>query len=221
MRLHFQLSPNNEPVPFNYQHYLTGIFNKWLGDNHQHDEISLYSLNWLIGGNARDGHLEFPGGARWFISAYDASLIKKIEDSVLLNPEVCFGMKVIKMIEQETPSFGNYYAFKVGSPILAKSKMIEGKVKHYIYSDIEADDILTATLRHKMDVGGLLSEHKQTTVRFDRSFRYAKTKLVKIKETANRASLCPVIIEGTPEAVQFAWNVGVGHGTGSGFGSLL
>ena len=30
-----------------------------------------------------------------------------------------------------------------------------------------------------------------------------------------------VTIAGTPEAVAFAWNVGVGNGTGSGFGSLL
>lgn len=221
MRLHFHLSPNTEPVPFDYQHSLTGAFNKWLRDNKQHDEISLYSLNWLIGGTARDGHLEFPNGAQWFISAHDSSLIKRIEDSALLNPEVCFGMRVIKMVEQETPSFGNYYAFKVGSPVLAKSKMIEGKVKHYIFSDSEADEVMTATLRHKMDVAGLPSQHKSVTVRFDRSFRYAKTKLVKIKETANRASLCPVIVEGTPEAVQFAWNVGVGHCTGMGFGALL
>jgi CRISPR-associated endoribonuclease Cas6 len=221
MRVYFHLSSNQESVPFDYQHFLTGAFHKWLGDNKHHDEISLYSLSWLIGGTARDGNLEFPNGAQWFISAHDDSLIRKIEDSALLNPEVCFGMKVIKMIEQNTPNFGSYYVFKVGSPVLAKSAMIERKVKHYIFSDSEAEDVLTATLRHKMDVAGLPAQHKQVTARFDRSFRYAKTKLVKIKETANRASLCPVIVEGTPEAVQFAWNVGVGNGTGSCFGSLL
>ena len=221
MRLHFHLSPNQEPVPFDYQHFLTGAFNKWLGNNTQHDEISLYSLSWLYQGFARNGGLEFPKGALWFISIYDESLIAKITDNILTQPDVCCGMRVTKIIQQNTPDFNGYYAFKVGSPVLAKSKMIEGKVKHYIFSDAEADEVLTSTLHHKMDVAELSPASKQVSVRFDRSYRYAKTKLVKIKGIANRASLCPVIVEGTPEAVQFAWNVGVGHGTGSGFGCLL
>jgi CRISPR-associated endoribonuclease Cas6 len=208
-------------MPFDYQHFLAGAFNKWLEHNTQHDEISLYSLSWLYGGFARNGSLEFPKGAKWFISVYDESVVPKLVDNILVHPNVCCGMRVTKVAQQETPSFDGYYAFKVGSPVLAKSKMIEGKVKHYIFSDKEADEVLTATLRHKLDVAGLSNRSKQASVRFDRSYRNPKTKLVKFKNTANRASLCPVIVEGTPEAVQFAWNVGIGHGTGSGFGCLL
>jgi CRISPR-associated endoribonuclease Cas6 len=181
MRLHFHLSANQEPVPFDYQHFLTGAFNKWLEDNRQHDEISLYSLSWLYQGFARNGALEFTNGARWFISLHDVSLVSRIVDNVLIRPDVCCGMRVTKIVQQDTPRFSGYYAFKVGSPVLAK----------------------------------------QVSARFDHSFRNARTKLVKIKGIANRASLCPVIVEGTPEAVQFAWNVGIGHGTGSGFGCLL
>lgn len=221
MRLHFNLSPNQEPVPFDYQHFLTGAFNKWLGDNDQHDEISLYSLSWLYHGFSRNGALEFPKGAGWFISVHDESLISKITDNILTQPDVCCGMRVIKIVQQDTPQFGDYWAFKVGSPVLAKSKMIEGKVKHYLFSDEEADEVLTATLRHKMDFANLSTLSNQVSVRFDRSYKNAKTKLVTIKETANRGSICPVIVEGSSEAVRFAWNVGVGHGTGSGFGCLL
>lgn len=221
MRLHFHLSANHEPVPFDYQHFLAGAFNKWVENNTQHDEISLYSLGWLYAGFAHKGVLEFPKGARWFISLYDDSLIPKLVDNILTHPNVCCGMRVTKVVQQQTPRFGGYYAFKVGSPVLAKSKMVEGKVKHYIFSDEEADAVLTATLRHKMDIAGLSDGSKRVNVRFDRSYRNPRTKLVKIKDTANRASLCPVIVEGTPESVQFAWNVGVGHGTGSGFGCLL
>jgi CRISPR-associated endoribonuclease Cas6 len=221
MRLHFDLSSNHEPVSFDYQHFLAGAFNKWLENNTQHDEISLYSLSWLYQGFARNGALEFPKGARWFISVYDDLLIPKLVDNILTHPNVCCGMRVTKIVQQETPHFDGYYAFKVGSPVLAKSKMIEGKIKHYLFSDAEADEVLTATLRHKMDVAKLSAASKQVSVRFDRSYRNARTKLVKIKDIANRASICPVIVEGTPEAVQFAWNVGVGHGTGSGFGCLL
>jgi CRISPR-associated endoribonuclease Cas6 len=222
MRLHFTLSPNQQPVPFAYQHFLTGVFHKWLGRaNNLHDALSLYSISWLDGSHMRDGALEFPQGARWFISLHDDSLAEAIVNEALADPGVCCGMKVVRIEQQATPHFGGRYTFKVGSPVLARSKEIEGKVRHYIYSDPEADETLTATLRHKLDVAGLSAPHNQATVSFDRTYSKAKTKLVQIKNTANRASICPVTVEGTPEAVAFAWNVGVGHGTGSGFGCLI
>lgn len=220
MRLHFRLSANQQPVPFNYQHFLVGAFNKWIGPNTQHDKISLYSLSWLYDGRAQNGAVEFANGAHWFVSAYDKAFVGKIIDGALLQPDVCCGLRVEKIEQQEAPHFGKYYAFKTASPVLAKSKSIHNKVRHYIFSDPEADDVLTAALIHKMDVAGFPSEHKKVRVRFDRGSGEARTKLINFKGINNRVSVCPVIVEGTPEAVQFAWTVGVGHSTGSGFGSL-
>jgi CRISPR-associated endoribonuclease Cas6 len=221
MRLHFTLTPNQQPVPFAYQHFLTGAFHKWLGPNQLHDRLSLYSLSWLDGSRMRGGALDFPHGARFFVSIYDESLIETIVNNALADPELCCGMRVIRIEQQQTPHFGERYTFKVGSPVLAKSKEVDGKVKHYLFSDPEADATLTTTLRHKLDHAGLGAPHNAATVSFDRTYRNPKTKLVTIKDIHNRASICPVTIEGTPEAVAFAWNVGVGNGTGSGFGSLL
>ena len=62
MRLHFYLTANTEPVPFDYQHYLIGSFHKWMGWNEIHDEISLYSLSWLQGGKMNKDGLVF-----WFV----------------------------------------------------------------------------------------------------------------------------------------------------------
>jgi CRISPR-associated endoribonuclease Cas6 len=221
MRLHFHLSPNARPVPFDYQHYLTGAFHKWLGSNDLHDSMSLYSLSWLYEGRARNGAIDFPHGAHWFVSLHDEALVEPLVNSALRDPEVCSGMRVTRIEQQATPRFGERHTFKVGSPVLARSREVEGKVKHYVYSDPEADAVLTATLRHKLDRAGLGAPHNAATVHFDKTYRNPKTKLVTIKDTHNRASICPVTVEGTPEAVAFAWNVGVGHGTGSGFGSLL
>lgn len=221
MRLHFYLSPNNQPVPFAYQHYLTSAFHKWLGANQLHDALSLYSLSWLYEGRAHNGMIEFPRGAHWFISVHDDSLSEPIVNQALADPEVCCGMRVIRIEQQPTPRFGPRYTFKVGSPILAKSNELDGKIKHYIFSDPEADATLTATLRHKLDHAGLGAPHNTATVSFDKTYRHPKTKLVTIKDIHNRASICPITVTGTPEAVAFAWNVGIGHGTGSGFGCLL
>ena len=222
MRLHFTLSPNEQSVPFAYQHQLVGAFHKWLGrDNDLHDRVSLYSLSWLDGGRlVRDG-FEFPRGAHWFISLHDESLVGHIVNGALAQPEVCCGMRVTQIEQQATPHFGTYHAFKVGSPVLARGKEVDGKVKHLLYFDPEVDEVLTTTLRHKMDKADFADVHRNVRVRFDRSYRGAKTKLVRIKEIESRASVCPVIVEGTAEAVAFAWNVGVGHSTGSGFGCLI
>lgn len=220
MRIHLALSPNVQPVPFEYLHFLTGAFHKWLGPSDIHDSISLYSLSWLTGGCARNQALHFSSGARWMISAHDEGILERVARGIERDPEVCCGMRVLEVREQRTPDFGSYYAFKPGSPILARGKRADGGVKHCLWSDEEADEVLSQALRHKMDKAGLPAEHKKVTLRFDRSYPNAKTKLLHIKGIASRASLCPVIVEGTPQAVQFAWNVGAGHLTGSGFGCL-
>ena len=52
----------------------------------------------------------------------------------------------------------------------------------------------------------------------------ARTRLATIEKgghaTRHKGSVCPVVVKGPPEAVQFAWQVGVGELTGSGFGAL-
>ncbi|HKJ32466.1 MAG TPA: CRISPR-associated endoribonuclease Cas6, partial [Balneolales bacterium] len=86
--------------------------------------------------------------------------------------------------------------------------------------DEEADAALTRVLRKKLEKAGYETKDREVMVGFDRSYPKAKTKLVDIKGIKMKASMCPVIVQGTPEAVQFAWNVGVGELTGSGFGAL-
>ena len=220
MRLHLQLTPNTQPVPFEYLHYLTGAFHKWIGPNDLHDGLSLYSLSWLHGSrfNRRENALSFPEGARWSLSSHDDTLLEAVVAGIARDAEVCCGMSVMEVQAQCTPEFGERFVFRADSPVLARGQEIEGKVKHYLFSDPEADAVLTQTLRHKLDKAGLPAQN--AVARFDRSYRGAKTKLLRINGIANVASLCPVIVEGTPEAVQFAWNTGAGHLTGSGFGCL-
>lgn len=229
MRLHFMLSPNTEPVPFAYQHRLTGVFHKWLADNNLHDSISLYSLAWLDGSRRVRNRLEFPGGARWFVSFHEDRHAEKLVTGALSDPELFCGMRVLEIRQQTAPDFGKNYRFKVASPVFAKGKSNgNGKPpRHYLYCDPESDALLTSTLVHKMDAANRQADadifneaDKQIKVSFDREFAAPKIKLVRIKDIDLKASICPVIVEGTEKAVQFAWNVGIGNGTGTGFGSL-
>ena len=229
MRLYFTLSPNTESVSFAYQHWLTGVFHKWLADNDLHDKISLYSLSWLDGSRRVRNRLEFPNGAKWFVSFYEDEYVEKLVHGALGQPEMFCGMRVERIQQQTTPDFGEKYRFKVASPVFVKGKQPpNGKPPHhYLFNEPEADALMTATLVHKMDVANRDANEtrfneadKQVKVRFDREFDNPKIKLVRIKNIDHKTSVCPVIVSGTPKAVQFAWNVGIGNSTGSCFGSL-
>jgi CRISPR-associated endoribonuclease Cas6 len=229
MRLHFTLSQNTEPVPFDYQHRLTGVFHKWLQQNDLHDKISLYSLAWLGGSKRVVNRLQFPNGASWFVSFFEDEYAEKLVNGALKEPQLFCGMQVLSIKQQTTPDFGTKYCFKVASPVFIKGKQPQnGKPSHhYIFNEPEADELMSTTLIRKMNVANQEAEKiifdeedKKVKISFDREFPNPKIKLVRIKESENKANMCPVIIEGTTKALQFAWNVGVGNGTGSCFGSL-
>lgn len=226
MRLHFLLSPNKGVVPFDYPHFLTGKFHQWLGQNELHDGLSLYSLGWLQGGHKRGEGLNFPRGASWFISAPDTpagdDLLARVADAALKEPSVCCGMEVAEIQAQRTPEFGPSRVFRADSPIFLRGpRTPDGLDPHLIYSDENADEILTHVLRRKLEAAGLEEHAATATLKFDHSFAHPKTRLIQVQESRKRASVCPVIATGTPQAVRFVYNVGAGHLTGSAFGSLV
>lgn len=218
MRLHFNLSPNTQTVPFDYQHFLIGAFHKWMGWNKIHDSISLYSLSWLQGGGMVKDGFDFPKGARWFISFWDEEIGKQLIMSAMKNPDVCCGMVVQEIQMQDTPEFSSKERFITSSPVFIRKYDGDKKASHLTYKDDEAGSYLTETLKKKLKSAGL---NYNVKVFFDKTYHNAKTKLVKINEINNRTSFCPIIVEGDPEAIKFAWNVGIGHSTGCGFGAII
>lgn len=225
MRLNLTLSPNTDPVPFDHLHRLTGTLHKWIGpDNDLHDGPSLYSVGWLKGGHGEEGALTFPEGARWRLSFWDAAAAKQVLDGILQGPSVFAGMRVTEAQQQTTPAFSGGYRFGVDAPVVARRRRDDGSREYLLYDDERADTALTRTLRGKMRAVGLDVDPSPVKVRFDRGYDGARTKLATIKksgiEVDHKGSECPVIVEGPPEAARFAWNVGVGELTGSGFGAL-
>ncbi|MBX2993040.1 MAG: CRISPR-associated endoribonuclease Cas6 [Bacteroidetes bacterium] len=217
MRLYFELSPNTEPVPWDYQHFLIGTLHKWLGRNELHDGVSLYSMSWLSFGEQSDGSLNFSRGTKWFISFFDPDVCKRTLSAVLEDPDVCCGMRVTDVHIRENPTFDGAQRFLVATPVLVRT--FDGKaIKHLTYDDADVNRLLTQTLQTKLKQANRSDPTAQ--VEFDRTYQKAKTKLVMIKGIRNRASLCPVIVKGSPETLSFVWDVGVGHSTGSGFGAL-
>lgn len=219
MRIYLKISQNKDIVPFDHQINLVGAVHKWLGRNDVHDRLSFYSFSWLRGGRGlgKTG-LMFPDGAEWFISAYDTDLIKRIVNGILDDSQVAFGMKVMEVTLRETPVYESGHRFFLGSPILVKRNQ-EERQKHFTFDEKEADTHLTETFQFKLSKAGL--PVTGAAIRFDRAHHAAKTKLSTYRGIQNKVNYCPVILEGSPEQIGFAWDVGVGNSTGIGFGSLI
>jgi CRISPR-associated endoribonuclease Cas6 len=218
MRLYLKLTKTKETIPFNYQPYLTGAMHKWIGENNlEHDRLSLYSFSWLQNVNAKGNGINLTSDSYFFISAHNTELIKKILKGILSDPSVCFGANVsdVKLVGE--PKFSNCEVFFIGSPIFIKRRF-DNKIKHIVYNEADCSKYMTETLQKKLAATNLPTEG--LNVKFDTSYSLAKTKIIRYKEVDNRVNICPVIIEGTPEQIAFAWNVGVGNSTGIGFGSL-
>lgn len=218
MRLYLKLSKNDETIPFNYQHLLTGVIHKWIGsENAEHGEMSLYSFSWLQNAKTTKGGINLGRDAYFFISAYEQNLIKSILSGILKDPTMFSGIMVKDVQITETPYFESEEKFYLGSPAFIKRKE-NGKEHHFLYTDKRCDDFLTETIKNKLKKAGLSSEGVQ--VEFDKEFFTPRTKLINYNGIKNRANMCPVVISGTTEQIRFAWDVGVGNSTGIGFGSL-
>ncbi len=217
MRLHFSLSNNIDIIPFDYQYRLLGVFQKWMEKNELHNKISLYSFGWLKGGIQKSNGYDFQNGAKWFISFWDEQIGKQIVFNAMRDPYLFNGLKVKDIIIQEEPQFSEKEIFYCSSPIFIRKYDENKKAIHLTWEDTESDYLLTETLKRKLKIANLSNDIK---VSYDRNFSNPKTKLVKIKDIKCRAVMCPIKIEGNPEAIKFAWNVGIGHSTGSGFGAI-
>lgn len=219
MRLQLQLSPNTQPIPFNYLHQLTGALHKWLGQNDLHDGMSLYSFGWLQGGERIGNTLWFAQGATWTISFHDEGRALVLAKGILKDASLAWGMKVEKALELDIPSFDARCRFSVDGAVVIRAAREDGSKQYLLWDNPAADEALTRILHKKWEKAGY--QHiPEVGVRFDRTYQKSKTRLIDIKGTKHRGSTCPVIVEGPPEIQRFAWLVGVGELTGSGCGAL-
>lgn len=223
MRIVIHTTPNSSIVSFDYQQKLVGTIHKWLGNNEIHDNISLYSFSWLLGGKMiRNQGYTFPDGANFFVSFYEEEYLRLLIRTILSDPEMFCGLKVrdISIVNQPVFSEDAQY-FRLASPIFIK-RLQDGtrNYKFYLYDDEVSNTLMTETLKHKMKEASL-PEDGTLKVEFDLTYPQKQVKMVTIHGIKNKASMCPVIIHGSPQSKLFAWTVGIGNSTGSSFGSLL
>lgn len=217
MRIHLKIKFSNQTVPFEHQHLFVGTIHKWLGRNEEHGDISLYSFSRLEGGKATKDGLIFEKGATCFFCSFHVGLIKRLISGIQADPTMFFGLSVEELIIEEDPELSNRELFFPGSPIFIKRRNGE-RIEQIFFDDPRSSEYLKETLLTKMEKAGLVDD--SFNIRFDLSYSKAGTKMITYKGIKNKASWCPVIIEGKPETKLFAWNVGLGNSTGIGFGAI-
>jgi CRISPR-associated endoribonuclease Cas6 len=128
---------------------------------------------------------------------------------------VCFGVSIASIELKETPVFSTKETFFAISPVLVNEKATTDKKenhKHLTYEDNASSECLTRTMKWKLRQAGIPDDGVR--VYFDKLMQQPRTKIVEYDRTKYRVNFCPVTVEGTPEQVAFAWNVGVGNSTG-------
>lgn len=218
MRIYLRLNTPKDIMPFNYQNLLTGVIHKWIGmENEEHGKTSYYSFSWLQNTASNKSGIKILPDSYFFISAYDSELLKQILRGIMKDPEMFHGLRVLDVQIVETPLFGEEEHFILKSPILIRRKNGD-KSKHVTYQDEDFESLVTANLQMKLKKAGLNAENVNVTI--DRNYHSPQTKLVDYNGIKNKASVVPVVIKGQPEQIAFAWEVGLGHSTGIGFGAL-
>jgi CRISPR-associated endoribonuclease Cas6 len=186
-------------------------------ENIEHGNVSLYSFSWLQNVDTTEKGIKLKRGSYFFISAYCGALIKTIMKGIMNDSSVCFGSSVAAIDIEGDPIFSAVQKFSIASPVFIR-RFDGEKDNHIGFDDEQATVYLTETMQRKLSLAGLPTDNVK--VSFDLSYHSPRTKVITYKGIGNRTNLCPIIVEGTPEQVAFAWNVGVGNSTGIGFGAL-
>lgn len=218
MRIYLKLSKEDKSIPFNYQELLTGVIHKWIGKNNDiHGKAGHYSFSWIQNTGANKKGISLKDDAYFFIGTYEESLLKQIVKGVLEDPVMFHGVKVIDVQIKNIPKFNSFEKFLMASPVLLKMKD-ENRIKHITLEDDNFEQVLTESFKNKLEKANLNPEG--VSIRLNPETNFRQTKLVTYKGIKNKTSLAPIIIEGTPEQIAFAWCVGLGNSTGIGFGAL-
>ncbi len=217
MRIHLKIDAKGITIPFDHQQLLTGVIHKWIGWNEEHGNISLYSFSKLEGAKALKTGLFFEQDSVFFFSSVKDELVKKMIGGIQNDPSMFNGLQVKEIIIEEDPDLSSRELFFAASPIFIKRKNGE-RIDHILYDDVRANACLEETLHTKMESVGISDQSLR--IRFQADHPKAGTKKLTYNGVQNRASWCPVIIEGKPETKLFAWNVGLGNSTGIGFGAI-
>lgn len=221
MRIHLKIHSQGKIIPYNHQHLLTEAIHRWAGIEPGSSGLpAMFCFSNLKVQDYSERGLHLGEYTSFFIASPDNNLLQRLIKGVQASPEV-FGHLTVEEIYIETPpDLTHKELFFPASPILIK-RYLKGtdKIEFITYEDPQAGTLLKKTLQRKLSMFGL-PPTDDFSIQFAPYAGRARTRLTNYKGIYNKASICPIKIQGSREIKTFAWLAGLGHSTGIGFGAI-
>lgn len=253
MRIKLKLThvdENGFNVPINYNHYLTSLIYKTIGDSSDdyasflHDEgysnrevdkkFKLFTFSQLRFSNmeVEDEMIKSESpGVNWYISSPVTQFIEHLATGLLDSGKVRIGQETF-YVEQisslEPPNFSEEMDFLCMSPIVSSTMVRKSgdlKTYYYRYDDGELSSALRSNLENKYKlIHGEKSTEKSFKIKFDEDYierRKGKvSKLVDFKGIKIKGIFAPFTVKGDPELIKLGYQSGFGEKGSMGFGMV-
>lgn len=210
-------------IPYQHHHKVVGAFHKWLGENVLHDQTSLYSISWLMGGRAKKTGLKFMKNPILHVSTPIPMIIHELAAGIVYDPSFIYDMEVIDSSAVETiPDFENEVSgtFELSTPLFVKDYETS-KFGLYISKNVDIiNSQINSLMRRKLYIAGLSELPLQLSVIADDTVKEKTFQYIKDGKMLYHSANCNVKVNfsGHSTAVKFAAEVGIGNSTGIGYG---
>lgn len=244
------VNKNGFSVPINYNHFLTSLAYKTIGDSSSeyasflHDEgysskevdkkFKLFTYSQL-----RFSNMEVESDiinskspeVRWFISSPVTQFIEHLASGLLDSGDVRIGQETFH-VEQissvKPPDFTEEMDFLCMSPIVSSTmvkKNGELKTYYYRFDDKELSTALLSNLKNKYKlIHGEDRTDNSFRITFDKDYVEKKngriSKLVDFKGIRIKGIFAPFTVTGNPELIKLGYQAGFGEKGSMGFGMV-
>jgi len=222
MRVKLNYTKNTKLVPNNLQN-LNSYINKLLGKNNPyHDKQSDYCCVGMLGEVITDGgrNLNYPNGGYIIFSTPDEKILNIVLSSLHTNTEYGYGMVFdgLQFIEEKTYG-GNNLIIPVGNRgILLKGKDKNGK-PYFVTPDNTDNytEVITNQIINKFSKINPKLDFSEFSIEKIDKYRVSNHYVKNIRNTSTRLTL---VIKTNKKVMEHLMNYGIGHSTGSGFGTI-
>ncbi len=223
----------NSKLSFDYQYRLTGLVYHLLaiGNDdlaakyHTSNSFKPFSFSWLHGEHKiLDDGIIFKGSIEWFITSPSEEFIKAILVGLISSKNIKIENANFKLVDVkilDEPLFERKMTFKTLSPVLVRGFKKGKKNPHYDLSPTESQfyiNLQKNLIKKYLSIFGSEPEDKTFNVL---EIINPIQKRIKIKNEFYRGWMMRFKVEGNPELLKLAYQVGLGEKNPMGFGMLM
>jgi len=215
MKINLFLTNPHVNIPINNQKEVNSFIHRLLGkDNKYHDRFSNYAISSLQGGKLNsEGNLTFEKEPYIIISSNDMEFIDTMLEGIQEKNEKLFDMSHKRVTITEY-NVNEYYDNVITiSPILLKDK--EGR--KITFKNDKWLNTLILNCKMKLLHEGIEDSTFNIKIKNPEN---GKEKLIYVGDVFNPASMVRLVVYGKEKTRRTLYNLGLGHSTGSGFGSI-